>query len=82
MNGTSTAGTYLLSVDHIEALERLGDDPEIAAIMVVPAPTYVARFINARDAGSAWAFAVMDHGRLVGVSSIVRLDCDDPEVGG
>ena len=82
MHSTSTAGTYLISVDHVEALERLGDDPEIAAIMVVPAPTYVARFIHARNAGSAWGFAVMDQGRLVGVSSIVRLDGNDPEVGG
>jgi RimJ/RimL family protein N-acetyltransferase len=82
MDPTSTAGTYLLSIDHVEALERLAADPEIAAIMVVPAPEYVTRFINARHEGSAWAFAVMDQGRVVGVSSIVRLDGNDPEVGG
>ena len=82
MDPTSTPGTYLLSVDHVDALDRLGDDPEIAAIMVVPAPEYVRRFIKARNEGSAWGFAVMDHGRLVGVSSIVRLDSNDPEVGG
>lgn len=81
MNASSTAGTYQLSADHVEALERLADDLEIAAIMVVPAPVYVARFIKARNEGSAWGFAVVDAGRLVGVSSIVRLDGDDPEVG-
>ena len=82
MDPTSTPGTYLLSVDHVDALDRLGDDPEIAAIMVVPAPEYVRRFLKARNGGSAWGFAVMDQGRLVGVSSIVRLDGRDPEVGG
>ena len=77
MDGT-TAGTYLLSAEHVEGLERLAQDPEIAAILGAPATAYVARRMVAQTEGSAWSFVIMDRGAIIGVSTLSGLDGGSP----
>jgi RimJ/RimL family protein N-acetyltransferase len=70
----TTAGTYLLSMEHAAALQRLAADPRTAAAGI-PFPARGAREfvegqIAARADGSGYAFAIVDGGELVGVSSL------------
>ena len=73
----STTGVYFLSEKHAEAIQRLVSDPAIAATTRIPHPypengarEFIARQIAAREAGSAYTFAVMDRGTLVGACGL------------
>lgn len=68
----------MLSAEHVEGLERLAEDPEVAEIMEVSATAYVARRIVAQGEGSAWSFAIIDQGSIVGVSTLTGLDGGEP----
>lgn len=85
----STVGTYLLAPEHADAIQRLAADPAIAATTRVPHPypagaarAFVERQIAARNAGTAWTFAIVDRGELVGLCGLDGvLSPDGPELG-
>lgn len=72
-----TAGIYLLAKDHEEEIQRLVSDAGVAAGTRIPHPypdggarEYIVHHLAAREAGTAWTFAIMDRGALVGVCGI------------
>jgi RimJ/RimL family protein N-acetyltransferase len=74
---TTTAGIYLLAPAHADAIQRIASSADVAAVAGFPYPyppgegaAYVARQIEAREQGRAFAFAVMDRGEVVGVCSL------------
>jgi RimJ/RimL family protein N-acetyltransferase len=72
-----TAGVYMLQPSHAEAIQELASDPAIAEMTRVPHPypenaarQFVTQAIKDREAGTAYAFAIEDQGRLVGLCGL------------
>src|SRR5829696_8837983 len=77
MLATQTAGVYLLSPAHADAVQRLASDPAIAATTRMPHPypengarDFIERQLAERAQGSAYTFAIMDRGEVVGVCGL------------
>jgi RimJ/RimL family protein N-acetyltransferase len=72
-----TAGVYLLAPAHAAAIQRLASDPAIAAATRMPHPypengarDFIERQAAERARGSAYGFAIVDLGEVVGVCGL------------
>lgn len=81
----STVTIRLLESQDAEAIQRLASDARIAATTRIPHPypehgarDFVAAQIAAREKGTAWTFAIIDGGDLVGACGIEGLGRDEP----
>jgi RimJ/RimL family protein N-acetyltransferase len=57
----------MLSAEHATALERLAADPGFSTLLGGSATDFISKQTAAREAGSAFGFAIIDRGTLVGV---------------
>ncbi len=84
-----TAGTYLLSPAHAEAIQRLASDPDLATFTEIArlasAPgvqDFIARQLERREEGTGHALVIMDGGEvrgLCGLQGIYRKDAPELE---
>jgi RimJ/RimL family protein N-acetyltransferase len=76
MATSQTAGVYLLTAEHAEAIERLALDPAISEAMraLCTGPTsardFVASQLKQRDEGTGYGFAIVDRKDVVGVVTL------------
>jgi RimJ/RimL family protein N-acetyltransferase len=72
-----TAGVYMLSAEHAEAIQRLASDPAIGATTRIPHPypengarDFIAALVRERADGTAHVFVIKDRQEIVGLCGL------------
>jgi RimJ/RimL family protein N-acetyltransferase len=85
MSETTTAGVYMLAIEHADALQHLASDPVLAQLLGIAHPPRpgavadaIARIDAERVAGTSFWNAIVDRKQVGGVSGIIEPYGDDP----